>query len=836
MTAVLDNYAIYYADKLWNLLPAVYRAEDTDQFGANGPLREIVNRIGAQVANVRRNIDRMWEDQSIETCDDWVIPYIGALLGTNLVSGLDPRAQRIDVAKTIYYRRRKGTLAILEEIANAITGWDVKVVEFFRRMGRTRHGLDPAIGGSLLGNGAVATLQQAEGLVGPLTHTGIGGLADLHKVYGASKAGTAFDEYFHTADLRRPSGNYGWYNIPRLGVFVWRLTSYRVGPVTPVAVQGCPGWFTFDPTGRDVALFAAARATNAFGDNWTSPIEAELPTPINQRLLNANEAAVGSGQPVNLYPDVLSVAFAVTDPPDELVIPSNQLNVRPQRGRFRYTGSPPADTDLVATYHYGFPADIGAGPYDRRIDTRTIPPPAPSKVVGGGGDVLASAGAVPGGGTLRVDGSLTYRGVADVPAVQGALTLQAENQQRPLIRLAGEWSITGNSGSSLTLDGLFISGDDLVLRGAFDSVMLSCCTLDPGTAATADSGSGGSPPAPMYTLAADGRNLRPTRLWIEATVTTLTIDRCVLAGVRTRNGGLVETVTISNSTLQAIATSGDAPIRHDGIKDPERLKDRLFEAKHAQSIDLVANKLLILQPGIIGELGLTGSPPHLPVPPTSTISAQLLQLLNEIAAGPSLYDTQSFASVPLSAKTQELLATTSPPGSSLALNRSLLDDAFPLEFADVALGFGDGFVNLSRCTVLGRVVVHQLEASECILWDLAQVDNTQNGCVRFSAWSEGSILPRKFESVRIRQRDSLFTAVDFGQPGYCQLTPLVDDAILPEASTSSAPSNTISAGAIDGSEMGAYARDKNPIKERGLLIKYQEYMPAGLVPVIIYAT
>ena len=338
MIDVSDNYAIYYADKLWNLLPAVYRAQDTDQFGSNGPLREIVDRIGAQVANVRRNIDRMWEDQSIETCDDWAIPYIGALLGANLVSGLDPRAQRIDVAKTIYYRRRKGTVAILEEIASAITGWDAKVVEFFRRMGRTRHGLDPAIGPSPLGDDDETRLQVAEGLVGPITRTAIGGFADLRDVYGASKAGTAFDEYFHTADMRKPLGSTGWYNIPRLGVFLWRLKSYGVGPVTPVPVLGCPGWYTFDPTGRDIPLFAAGRGNdgNAFGDNWVSPAEAQLPTPISQQLLDTNapvqpvptpaqmdaeDAAYwwqrmqsGADQRVNLYPDDLSVT-AVTNPP-----------------------------------------------------------------------------------------------------------------------------------------------------------------------------------------------------------------------------------------------------------------------------------------------------------------------------------------------------------------------------------------------------------------------------------------------------------------------------------------------------------------------------------------
>src|SRR5215813_10117704 len=141
-----DHYELYYADKLWNLLPAIYRAQDTDDFDRPGPLRELVNRIGAQAAIVRRSIDRLWEDQSIETCDDWVISYIADLLATNLVASLDARSQRQDVAKTIYYRRRKGTIAILEEIAANITGWNARVVEFFRRLGRTRHNFDPKIG------------------------------------------------------------------------------------------------------------------------------------------------------------------------------------------------------------------------------------------------------------------------------------------------------------------------------------------------------------------------------------------------------------------------------------------------------------------------------------------------------------------------------------------------------------------------------------------------------------------------------------------------------------------------------------------------------------------
>src|SRR6266545_2517304 len=95
-----DRYAEYYAAKLWQLIPAVYRSLDSDPTKP-GPLAELVNRIGAQAAVLRRSIDRLWEDQSIESCDDWIIPYIGDLLATKLVACLDPAGQRRDVAKTI---------------------------------------------------------------------------------------------------------------------------------------------------------------------------------------------------------------------------------------------------------------------------------------------------------------------------------------------------------------------------------------------------------------------------------------------------------------------------------------------------------------------------------------------------------------------------------------------------------------------------------------------------------------------------------------------------------------------------------------------------------------
>jgi hypothetical protein len=61
--------------------------------------------------------------------------------------------------------------------------------------------------------------------------------------------------------------------------------------------------------------------------------------------------------------------------------------------------------------------------------------------------------------------------------------------------------------------------------------------------------------------------------------------------------------------------------------------------------------------------------------------AALLQDLNRIVAGPSLYEPQRFAGVSLRQETQQLLGRN-PQGAELAnLNRMLLEDAFPMEIS-----------------------------------------------------------------------------------------------------------------------------------------------------------
>ncbi len=574
MTGVNDGYDSYYAERLWQLLPAVYRTADTDDLNASGPLRELVNRIGTQLAVVRRSIDRLWADQSIETCDDWVIPYLGDLLGTNLVDQADPRGQRLEVANTIHYRRRKGTTALLEELAIDVTGWPARVVEGFRRLARTRHGLDPAVGPAAFpaaDPATVAALLRVQGLTGLLTGGLAGGFADLRSPHGASLAGTAFDESFHTADFRAGAGALGHFGIPKLLVFLWRLTSFAVVAGTPVPVTGCANQYVFDPAGRRVPLFLSQPPLpDDSAPSWTFAPEWGVPGPLTSSLETA-------------LTDQGMVPPAPARPP----YPSSGLPQRyalgggaqfaglwPEAGTFAVTGPPPAQpSPVTVSYHYGFSSLVGAGPYDRdKLADRPAVVGSETLVTGTGtlAAALADAGAV---GTVTISDSLTR---PECPAAGSTaepvsdLLVRAGPGLRPVLRPlagAGPWVFTGGGDGQLVLDGLTLCGCDLVLKGSFGTVRITACTIDPGTAAP------GSPP---LSTAVDGLVLGPGRIFVEddpaagqpGAIGQLIIDHAITGPVRTRFGGSVQTLTISDSIVQGLpATTGAAYTAAD-IFDP----------------------------------------------------------------------------------------------------------------------------------------------------------------------------------------------------------------------------------------------------------------------------
>jgi hypothetical protein len=75
------------AQKLYELLPAIYRARDAEQ---GGPLRELLAVIAEQAGVLEENLDQLYDDQFIETCGDWVVPYIGDLIGYRSLHGVVP--------------------------------------------------------------------------------------------------------------------------------------------------------------------------------------------------------------------------------------------------------------------------------------------------------------------------------------------------------------------------------------------------------------------------------------------------------------------------------------------------------------------------------------------------------------------------------------------------------------------------------------------------------------------------------------------------------------------------------------------------------------------------
>src|SRR5262249_16078007 len=125
-------------DRLYNVLPVIYRLRDAEQ---GYPLRALLGVIAEQVELVEADIAQLYENWFIETCQDWVVPYIGELVGYQLIheagepgdvntaAGLARNKiliPRRDVADTIHNRRRKGALALLEELAADVTGWPAR--------------------------------------------------------------------------------------------------------------------------------------------------------------------------------------------------------------------------------------------------------------------------------------------------------------------------------------------------------------------------------------------------------------------------------------------------------------------------------------------------------------------------------------------------------------------------------------------------------------------------------------------------------------------------------------------------------------------------------------
>jgi len=210
---------------LFDRLPEIYRTRDSEQTPPN-QLRAYLAAIEGPFGALHEHIAQIYEDLFIDTCDDWVIPYLADLLGTTHLKG-EPRTLRADVADTIALRRRKGTLGAIERLAVNLTGWACRSVELRENLGWSQylnHQRPDAGGEPPYADPRLTRF-----------HVPRGGTASLRDPAALALLGTPFDNFAYTADVKPAAGDARHINLPNLAIFLWRLAVYRLPRVRPLA-------------------------------------------------------------------------------------------------------------------------------------------------------------------------------------------------------------------------------------------------------------------------------------------------------------------------------------------------------------------------------------------------------------------------------------------------------------------------------------------------------------------------------------------------------------------------------------------------------------------------
>ena len=397
-------------DRLYPLLPAIYRIRDAAE---GEPLRALLAVVESELRVMEEDISDLYDDWFIETCAEWVVPYIGDLLDTGELYAESARTygqqeRRAYVANTLAYRRRKGTAPVLEQLVRDVTGWRSRAVEFFQLLATTQNLSHPR----------------------PTSAT-----ADLRPNRLPDRVGTPFEQRVaYTAEVRRirddrPQfsstdgfASSGRYNVSQIGLFVWRLQSYPLDRSTARLVAGADTrptglYYTFNPLGFDRAplfnqpqtetdLLQLAQEINVPGilrrpaliqelaERQRSQLQGQplegiryfdadpvLQIFINRQLrpIPPDEILITSLRNIEAETGVndwISIAnLPTTDSSAEMrSLPTKTVAVDPESGRLAFLDRTVPKTIEVG-YLYGFSGDVGGGSYER--DESVIPPSNP---------------------------------------------------------------------------------------------------------------------------------------------------------------------------------------------------------------------------------------------------------------------------------------------------------------------------------------------------------------------------------------------------------------------------------------------------------------------------
>ncbi len=513
------------AQKLYGLLPAVYRNRDAEH---EKQLEAFLAVFSEQIAGLEESVEQLYDDQFIETCSEWVAPYIGDLIGYRTIHGVAPKvaSRRAEVANTIAYRRRKGTASVLEQLARDVTGWDARVVEFFELLAWTQY----------------MNHLRPHSVQSP----------DLGQWEALERLGGPFETVSHNVDVRRIATRGGKYNIPNIGIYLWRIDDYALTDSPAVQADPAdPRRFRFSPLGHDLQLYTFPEAETEI-THLAEPIN--VPDPISRRVLDANlEAYYGAGK--SIFIRVGSAPGTDVDIADVIVCnlsdegggwahaPQDNVAIDPVLGRIFFPANQPGPTDTIyVRYRYGFGAPIGGGEYERGASLdRDLTP-----IVGvtEPGPIQPAIDALPDGGAVEIEDSGRYSAPLATQLASGRLEIRSTNNRRPTLVLANEWVIEGGNDTTVTLNGLLVTGARIRVPATAGNglrrLRIRHSTLVPG-----------------LTLEENGRPGSPTEpsLVIEQPGVHVEIEHSIVGAIRAVEG---TTVSVSDSIIDATAETGIA--------------------------------------------------------------------------------------------------------------------------------------------------------------------------------------------------------------------------------------------------------------------------------------
>jgi hypothetical protein len=546
---------------LYDLLPAVYRIQDVKQ---GGVLRELLRVITEQVAALEEDLDQLYDDQFIETCADWVIPYIGDLIGYQDLHRVSSKlgTSRAEVANTIGYRRRKGTAAMLEQLARDVTGWDAVVVEFFQYLATTQY-----MNHVRLNHRVSAEIGHREAL------------ADIN---------SPFDQLAHTLDVRRIASRRGYYNIPNIGIFLWRLQSYPLSesPLTEVDARR----FRFHPLGIDMALYNRPTSETAISHMAT---RANVPAELKRRYLakhlhnhygeSKSFWIIQNDTPIDIGQiSICSLADTGTDQWDNM--PNTGVAVDPELGRIAFAADQdPVANPLKSSFRFGFSADLGGGEYDRSSSLAVASQPA--LVPEAHSTIQGAIEATAGSGVVEIVGSGRYQESLEIAAAQDSLMgIRAANKSRPTVVLSNELIISGEDSAEVTLNGLLITEAQIrvpqqvnATPNRLQRLSLRHCTLVPGIKLA----SNGTP-----------QQAGTPNLVVETGDTIVEIDSCIIGALQVDGHA---SIYVHNSIIDATSIQGVA-FSAGGVSPGGRLEIKnstVIGTTFTQEISLASNTLFL---------------------------------------------------------------------------------------------------------------------------------------------------------------------------------------------------------------------------------------------------